>query len=106
MKEEKETQLSFLPEEDKVEITKVEYENLDHVDLVRLCKEKDSAIESYETERKNNQEVFNKEFENMNKYYSTRINELKALISYYERKFNLLKTIIDIEKGEEKHDTI
>lgn len=94
------------PLEDTLEIEKVDYKKLDKVDLVRLCNEKDSAIKSYEAERNNRQDAFNKEIEDMNAYYVARINELKSLLKYYERKFTLIKDLINIEKGEENHDTI
>lgn len=82
--------------EDKLEVEKVDYNKLDKVDLVRLCTEKDSALKSYEAERTNVQNTYNKEIEDMNNYYVARINELKSLIKYYERKFELIKNLIDI----------
>lgn len=92
--------------EDKLEPEKVDYHKLDKVDLIRLCGEKDKAISSYETERVNQFESFNKEIENLNNYYIAKVKELKALIGYYERKFELIKSLIDIEKEEKKDDTI
>ena len=92
--------------EDTLEIEKVDYKKLDKVDLARLCKEKDTAIASYEAERNSRQDRFNKEIEDMNNYYIARINELKSLIKYYERKFALIKDLINIEKGDETHDTV
>ena len=91
---------------DMLTAEQVDYSKLDVVDLVRLCKEKDKAIESYEKERKDKQDAHNKEIENMNNYYVARINELTALIRYYERKFKVLKDIILIEKEEDKDDSI
>ena len=92
--------------EDTLEIEKVDYKKLDKIDLARLCKEKDTAIASYEAERKSKQDRFNKEIEDMNAYYVARINELKSLVKYYERKFKLIKDLINIEKGDETHDTV
>lgn len=94
------------PLEDTLEIEKVDYKKLDKVDLIRLCNEKDATLKSYEAERNNRQDSFNKEIEDMNAYYVARINELKSLLKYYERKFTLIKDLINIEKGEENHDTI
>ena len=112
----KEVQLAFNDEgeivedthKDSLETEKVEYEKLDKVDLVRLCKEKDACLQSYETERGNMTEAFNNEINNMNEYYTKRIKELKSLLSYYERKFVLIKDLIDIEKEKEakKNDTV
>lgn len=92
--------------EDKLEPEKVDYHKLDKVDLIRLCGEKDKAISSYEAERVNQFESFNKEIENLNNYYIAKVKELKALVGYYERKFGLIKSLIDIEKEENKDDTI
>ncbi len=94
------------PLHDKIEIEQVDYKKLDKIDLVRLCTEKDNAIKSYETERTNVQNTYNKEIADMNNYYVARINELKALIKYYERKFELLKNLIDIEKEAKVNDTV
>lgn len=85
-----------------IEPVKIDYKSLDKTDLVRLLKNKDAALESYEAERKAKQDSFNKNIEDLNEYYTKRIKELKALIKYYERKYNLIKTIIDIEKDEEE----
>jgi hypothetical protein len=90
------------PMHDTLEIEQVDYKKLDKVDLVRLCTEKDTAIKSYETERKNSQDKFNKEIEDMNEYYVLKIKELKSLIKYYEKKFTLIKDLINIEKGDDK----
>ena len=91
---------------EELEVEKVDYEKLDKVDLIRLCKEKDNHIKSYETERTSTQDFYNNEINNMNENYIKKIKEMKALINYYERKFELLKTIIDIEKEAKKDDTI
>lgn len=85
-----------------IEPVKIDYTSLDKTDLVRLLKNKDAALESYEAERKSKQDNFNKNIEDLNNYYTKRIKELKSLIKYYERKYNLIKTIIDIEKDEEE----
>lgn len=93
-------------EPEVLDIEPVAYEDLDKVDLVRLCKEKDEHIKSYQTEREAQQTNLNNELSNMNDYYTKRISELKALISYYERKFEMIKAFINIEKGDKQDDTI
>jgi len=112
MEEVKDVQLKFndngeiVEEQEKLEATQVPYEQLSKVDLVRLCKEKDSHIKSYETERQSTQDFYNTEINNMNEHYIKRLKEMKSLVSYYERKFELIKTIIDIEKEAKKDDSI
>ena len=91
---------------EELEVEKVDYEKLDKVDLIRLCKEKDNHIKSYETERTSTQDFYNNEINNMNEHYIKRLKEMKAVIKYYERKFELIKNIIDIEKEAKKDDTI
>ena len=95
-----------IEDSDTLTIKAVDYKDLDKVDLIRLCNEKDAAIKSYETERNNHQDQHNKEIEDMNSYYVARINELKSLIKYYERKFKLIINLINIEKGEDNDDSI
>ena len=94
--------------DETLEAEKIDYENLSKADLIRLCKEKDNSIKSYETERNNMTESFNNEIKNMNDYYIKRLKERDALIRYYERKFGLIKSLIDIEqdKEEKKNDTV
>ena len=89
-----------------LEITKVSYENLDKVDLIRLCKEKDNHIQSYEAERNTTKDYYNTQIKDLNEYYSKKLKEHKAIISYYERKFELIKNLIDIEKETKKDDSI
>ena len=58
---------------DTVEVK--DYASIDKKDLVRLCKEKDSIIESYETERENIHAHYNTEIKNMNEYYAKKVKE-------------------------------
>ena len=94
---------------EELDLVKTDYENLSKVDLIRLCKEKDIAVESYEHERKTTQERFEKEISNMNDYYNKRFTELKNMITYYDRKFKLIADIIFMDKfkkEETNNDTI
>lgn len=82
-------------------ITPVEikdYDSLDKIDLVRLLKDKDVAIESYEKERANINDHWNQELANMNSFYTKKISGLNAVINYHERKFKMLIDLINIEK--------
>lgn len=94
--------------DETLEAVKIDYESLSKADLIRLCKEKDNSIKSYETERNSITESFNNEIQNMNDYYIKRLKERDSLIRYYERKFGLIKSLIDIEqdKEEKKNDTV
>lgn len=94
------------PIADTLDAIRVDYKKLDKVDLTRLCKEKDATLKKYEEERRTLADSYNKEIENMNNYYIAKVNELKALIKYYERKFDIIKDLINIEKGGENNDTI
>jgi hypothetical protein len=84
----------------------VNYNRLDKVDLIRLCKERDEAIKSYESERKSSKEEYDKSFSEMAKYYVAQIKELQAALGYYQRKFNMIKQLIDLEKEEQNNDTV
>ena len=95
-----------LDEVETLTIEQVDYKKLDKVDLIRLCEEKDAAITSYETERTNIQNTYNKRIEDMTEFYAAKIKGLNYIIKYYERKFKLVKDIINIDKEEIENDTI
>ena len=42
----------------------------------------------------------------MAKYYVAQIKELQAALGYYQRKFNMIKQLIDLEKEEQNNDTV
>lgn len=91
-----------LKPEETLAPTPVDYKDLTKADLIRLCEEKDSHIEAYESERKTIHEVHDKEIHNMNEYYSKKITELSKVIKYYERKKKLILDLLTIEEDKEE----
>lgn len=82
--------------------TPVDYKDLTKQDLIRLCEEKDSHIEAYESERQSVQETHDKEVHNMSEYYAKKITELSKVIKYYERKKKLILDLLTIEEDKEE----
>lgn len=89
-------------ENETLEIAKVDLEELDREALINLIKDKDTIINHLNTLLENKKEEMTKELENMNNYYSKLLKDKSAVISYYERKLNVLKDIINIETGGEE----
>lgn len=89
-------------ENETLEIAKVDLEELDREALINLIKDKDTIINHLNTLLENKKEEMTKELENMNNYYSKLLKDKSAIISYYERKLNVLKDIINIETGGEE----
>lgn len=79
----------------------IPYEDLTKEELITVLKSRDQVIEFYEEDKKETNEKHNKELEEMQKYYVARVNEIKALNEYHERKLDIIKNIIVME-GERK----
>ena len=101
--------MSTMPlEEEKEEVLKVEelvpvdYKKLSKEELIGIIEEKDKVHAQYEDKIHDIEEGHKKEMDTAADYYLKRIEELKALTRYYERKLKLLKDIITIETGDDK----
>lgn len=84
------------------ELVPVDYKKLSKEELIGIIEEKDKVHTQYEDKIHDMEEGHKKEMETATEYYLKRIEELKALTRYYERKLKLLKDIITIETGDEK----
>ena len=80
-------------------VTKVEYNNLTKEDLLKVLKQKDTALENYESKMNEMSESHSKEMKDMEEYYRAKLGEMSNLIQYYERKFKVLNDILNIETG-------
>ena len=90
------------PTEEKLEVgAPINYESCTKEELITILKARDQVLNHYEEERKDTIEKHNKELEEMQKYYVARVNEIKALNEYHERKLDIIKNIILME-GERK----
>lgn len=87
----------------KVEdLVPVDYKKLSKEELIGVIEEKDKVHAQYEDKIHDIEDGHKKEIDNVTEYYLKRIEELKALTRYYERKLKLLKDIITIETGDEE----
>lgn len=95
-------------EEEKEDVLKVEevipvdYKKLSKEELIVIIEEQSKVHTQYEQKLMDTNEAHRKEMETATEYYLKRIEELKALNRYYERKLKLLKDIITIETGDDK----
>lgn len=90
------------PAEEKLDAGEpINYETLTKEELISILKARDTVLGFYEEEKKEVIEKHNKELEEMQKYYVARVNEIKALNEYHERKLDIIKNIIVME-GERK----
>ena len=81
--------------------TPIDYNDCTKEELITVLKSRDTVLGYYEEREKEINEKHNKELEELQKYYVARINEIKALNEYHERKLDIIKNIIVME-GEKK----
>ena len=90
------------PTEEKLEVgAPIDYESCTKEEIIMVLKARGQVLNYYEEERKETIDKHNKELEEMQKYYVARVNEIKALNEYHERKLDIIKNIIVME-GERK----
>ena len=84
------------------ELVPIDYKKLSKEELIGIIEEKNKVHPQYEDKIHDMEDGHKKEMDTATEYYLKRIEELKALTRYYERKLKLLKDIITIETGDEK----
>ena len=88
-------------EQEKIEVDKIEYDQMTKAELVDVCKQQEKTLENYEivlnSERDKNKETLTK----IQETYQKQLKDATSLIKYYERKFKLIGDIINIEDGKE-----
>jgi diketogulonate reductase-like aldo/keto reductase len=88
-------------EQEKIEVDKIEYDQMTKAELVDVCKQQDTQLKNYEivlnSEKENNKETLTK----IQEAYQKQLKDATSLIKYYERKFKLIGDIINIEDGKE-----
>jgi hypothetical protein len=87
---------------DKVDVETVDYNSLSKEELINTLELKDQAVKNYEHQVVDMEQKHKTEIQNMDEFYTKKINEIHSLVKYYERKLNILKAIITIETGGEK----
>lgn len=84
-------------EVDNLEAVKVDYKEMTKEELLTVLDARDTVLKNYEIELKKANERYDKDMEEMRKYYSDRISEIKAINSYHENKLRVIKDIIVME---------
>lgn len=84
-------------EADNLEVIKVDYKEMTKEELLTVLDARDTVLKNYEIELKKANERYDKDMEEMRKYYSDRISEIKAINSYHENKLKVIRDIIVME---------
>lgn len=82
---------------DNLEAVKVDYKEMTKEELLTVLDARDTVLKNYEIELKKANERYDKDMEEMRKYYSDRISEIKAINSYHENKLKVIRDIIVME---------
>lgn len=87
---------------ERIEAEAVNYNDLTKEELVNILIDKDKVLKLYEDKYNETVESHKAELNNMNEFYSKRVEELTHIINYYERKLKVVKDILNLETGGEK----
>jgi len=89
-------------EENKIEVEKIEYDQMTKAELVDVCKQQGTQLENYEVVLNKEREVNKETLSKVQEAYKKQLDACNALLKYYERKFKLIKDLLNIEEGEDK----
>lgn len=89
-------------EENKIEVEKIEYDQMTKAELVDVCKQQGTQLENYEVVLNKEREVNKETLSKIQEAYKKQLDACNALLKYYERKFKLIKDLLNIEEGEDK----
>lgn len=89
-------------EENKIEVEEIHYEQMNKTELVDVCRQQDTQLKNYEIVLNNEREVNKETLSKVQEAYKKQLDACNALLKYYERKFKLIKDLLNIEEGEDK----
>lgn len=89
-------------EENKIEVEEIHYEQMTKAELVDICGQQDTQLKNYEIVLNNEREANKETLSKVQEAYKKQIDACNALLKYYERKFKLIKDLLNIEEGEDK----
>lgn len=95
-------EVEILDEDINNNVIEADLNDLSKEELVQIIEELRKSNTNYDEQIKNIHDHYSKEMTEMNQYYIGKLTEKGNLVSYYERKFKVLKDIINIETGEVK----
>ena len=95
-------EVEILDEDINNNVIEADLNDLSKEELVQIIEELRKSNTNYDEQIKNIHDHHSKEMTEMNQYYIGKLTEKGNLVSYYERKFKVLKDIINIETGEVK----
>lgn len=94
--------VEILDEDINNNVIEADLNDLSKEELVQIIEDLRKSNTNYDEQIKNIHDHYSKEMTDMNQYYVGKLTEKGNLVSYYERKFKVLKDIINIETGEVK----
>lgn len=94
--------VEILDEDINNNVIEADLNDLSKEELIQIIEELRKSNTNYDEQIKNIHDHYSKEMTEMNQYYIGKLTEKGNLVSYYERKFKVLKDIINIETGEVK----
>ena len=89
-------------EENKIEVEEIHYEQMNKTELVDVCRQQDTQLKNYEIVLNNERETNKETLSKIQEAYKKQLDACNALLKYYERKFKLIKDLLNIEEGEDK----
>lgn len=89
-------------EENKIEVEEIHYEQMNKTELVDVCRQQDTQLKNYEIVLNNEREANKETLSKVQEAYKKQLDACNALLKYYERKFKLIKDLLNIEEGEDK----
>lgn len=89
-------------EENKIEVEEIHYEQMNKTELVDVCRQQDTQLKNYEIVLNNERETNKETLSKVQEAYKKQLDACNALLKYYERKFKLIKDLLNIEEGEDK----
>ena len=95
-------EVEILDEDINNNVIEADLNDLSKEELVQIIEELRKSNTNYDEQIKTIHDHHSKEMTEMNQYYIGKLTEKGNLVSYYERKFKVLKDIINIETGEVK----
>ena len=94
--------VEILDEDINNNVIEADLNDLSKEELVQIIEDLRKSNTNYDEQIKNIHDHYSKEMTDMNQYYVGKLTEKGNLVNYYERKFKVLKDIINIETGEVK----
>lgn len=93
--------INMLDTVDTIETESINYKDCTKEQLIEIIHSKDVAFENLQTTMKNNEEKNQNTIDNICAECDAQVKRYQDILGYYDRKINLIKDILKLERGEE-----